>query len=76
VTLRGGTQVRDKKRLRSCFGNLDFSRSDGNRALQRTTLLIRPEVNSGSVLIRLGEGFDYVTVNAPATEVGEPFTRD
>ena len=36
--------------------------------------LIRPEVNPGNVLIRLGEGFDYVTVNAPATEVGEPFT--
>ena len=38
-----------------------------------TTLLIRPDVNPGNVLIRLGEGFDYVTVNVPATEVGEPF---
>jgi len=39
-----------------------------------TTLLVRPGVHSGNVLIRLGEGFDYVTVNIPATEVGDPFT--
>lgn len=39
-----------------------------------TVVSMRPGGNRGNLTIRLGEGFDYVTVSVPATDVGEPFT--
>lgn len=38
-----------------------------------TTLLARPFWNRGNLLIQLGEWFDFLTLNMPPTEVGEPF---
>src|SRR5262245_45883697 len=38
-----------------------------------TALLSRLNWNRGSLLIRLGNWFDYLTFNVPPTEVGEPF---
>jgi outer membrane lipoprotein-sorting protein len=38
-----------------------------------TTLLARPALNQGNLLLRLGEWFDFVTVSMPATDAGDPF---
>ena len=38
-----------------------------------TTLLARPGWNQGNLMLRLGEWFDFLTINVPATEMGEPF---
>jgi hypothetical protein len=38
-----------------------------------TTLLWRPAWNQGSILIRLGDWFDFLTLNLPLVDVAEPF---
>src|SRR5581483_8709878 len=71
---QGGGEVRDET-LDVVFRKPGFLAVQWQSGLYKgTTLLIRPGVNQGNVFIRLGEGFEYVTVNLPATEVGEPFT--
>jgi outer membrane lipoprotein-sorting protein len=45
-----------------------------NGLFNGTTLLSRPAWNRGNLLIHLGEWFDFVTLNLPSSDIGEPFT--
>ncbi len=38
-----------------------------------TTLTVRPGWNHGNPVVRLGDGFEFVTVSLPVTEMSEPF---
>jgi hypothetical protein len=70
----GGDSARQET-LAVTFRKPGFLSMQWQSGLYKGALLsMRPGGSRGSVVIRLGEGFEYITVSVPSTEVGEPFS--